>query len=233
MALFKGNKLRVQEEKEAYLTRMRRKKRNLLTVGALTLALGLFAILGVTHTQRASQTVAIAHDSVKPHDSLPTIGGPFELVDKDGKTWKDTDFKGKPMLIYFGYTYCPDICPTALYNLTKMMETLGNEKSVQPVFVTVDPERDTTSQLQIYAQNFHPTFVMLTGSKAQVNQATKAYRVHAARASEERGGKDYLVDHSSIIYFMDKHGNYLAHFNHQTPPEEMVQRVRLYLDKGE
>jgi protein SCO1/2 len=189
--------------------------------------------LGVVQTQKASTAVATSLDLPGPQDPLPTIGGSFELVDKEGKVWKDTDFKGKPMLVYFGYSYCPDNCPTALYNITQTLEKLGNEKVVQPIFVTIDQARDTIAQLHTYAQNFHKDFVMLTGSKEQVDQAIKAYRVHAARASEERGGQDYLMDHSSIIYFMNKDGKYLTHFNHQTPPEDMVERVRLYLEKGE
>jgi cytochrome oxidase Cu insertion factor (SCO1/SenC/PrrC family) len=212
---------------------MRRKKRNLLTLGAIGLAVGLFAILGVIQTQKAAQTVALAQDSPSSKKGLPTVGGAFELVDKDKKTWKDTDFKGKPMLVYFGYTYCPDICPTALYNVSQAVERLGGAKIVQPVFVTIDPERDTPSQLQTYAQNFHKDFVMLTGSKPQVDQAIKAYRVHAARASENRRDGDYLMDHSSLVYLMDKEGHYRAHFNHQTPPQEIMERVKLYLRKGE
>lgn len=212
---------------------MRRKKRNLLTLSAISLAVGLFAILGIVQTQKASQTVALSHDLPGPQDPLPAIGGSFELVDGNGKTWRDTDFKGKPMLVYFGYTYCPDICPTALYNMTQTMDKLGNDHTIQPVFITIDHDRDTTSQLHNYAQNFHKNFVMLTGSKDNIDQAMKAYRVHGARASEERGGQDYLMDHSSIIYLMDKDGKYVAHFNHETPPEEMVKRVRLHLEKRE
>jgi protein SCO1/2 len=212
---------------------MRRKKRNLLTLSAISLAVGLFAILGVVQTQKASHTVALSHDIPSPRDQLPTIGGAFELVDIDGKTRKDTDFKGKPMLVYFGYSYCPDICPTALYNMTQTMEKLGHEHSVQPIFITIDQERDTIPHLQTYAQNFHKAFVMLTGSKEKVEQAMQAYRVHGARASEERGEQDYLMDHSSIIYLMDKNGKYVAHFNHQTPPEEMVERIQSHLETGE
>jgi cytochrome oxidase Cu insertion factor (SCO1/SenC/PrrC family) len=210
----------------------RRKKRNFLTLIAICTALTLFAILGIVQSQKASQSIAFAKDLPNSHKGLPTIGGAFELIDCKGKLWKDTDFKGKPFLIYFGYTYCPDICPTALYNMTQALEKLGKSKVVKPIFITVDPERDTTSQLQLYSQNFHKDFVMLTGTKAQVNQAVKAYRVHAARASQERGEGDYLVDHSSIIYLMDKNGQFVAHFNHQTQPEEIVERVKTYIETG-
>lgn len=210
----------------------RRRKRNLLTLMAISLALVLFAILGIVQTQKVSQTVAFAQNLPNKEKGLPTIGGSFELVDYAGKVWKDTDLKGKPFLIYFGYTYCPDICPTALYNMTQALEKLGGAKAIQPIFITVDPQRDTTSQLQLYSQNFHKDFVMLTGTKAQIDQAVKAYRVHAARASQERGKDDYLIDHSSIIYLMDKDGQFIAHFNHQTQPEEIVKRVREHMATG-
>ena len=212
---------------------MERQRRNVLTVGAIGFAILLFGILGIMQTQKSYKTVALVKDIPGPQGGEPTIVGAFELVDQKGKVWKDTDFKGKPMLVYFGYTYCPDICPTALYNMTEAMQQLGGGKIVQPIFITIDPQRDTSSQLQTYTQNFHKDFVMLTGSKAQVNQAIKAYKVHAARASEERGETDYLMDHSSLIYLMDEEGKYRAHFNHQSPAAEMVKRVRLYLEKGE
>ncbi|HUX79020.1 MAG TPA: SCO family protein [Alphaproteobacteria bacterium] len=212
---------------------MRRQKRNLLTLGAIVFAVLLFAILGIVQTEKSHKTVAIAQDIPGPQEGLPTIGGAFQLVDKDEKTRKDTDFKGKPMLVYFGYTFCPDICPTALYHMTQAMEELGGAKTIQPIFITFDPHRDTPSHLKAYSQNFHKDFVMLTGSKEQVNQAIKAYRVHASRSSEESGADDYLMDHSSLIYLMDKEGKYRAHFNHKTPPTEIVKRVRLYLEKGE
>ena len=212
---------------------MQRKKRNLLTLGAIGFAVLLFAILGIVQTDKSHKAVAIAQDIPGSQDGLPTIGGAFQLVDTNEKVWKDTDFKGKPLLVYFGYSYCPDICPKALYHMTQAVEDLGGGKVVQPIFITLDPQRDTVSQLQTHAQNYHKDFVMLTGSKAEVDQAIKVYRVHTARASEEVGNNDYLVDHSSLIYLMDKDGLYRAHFNHQTPSSEIVKRVRLYLEKGE
>ena len=212
---------------------MQRQRRNLLTLGALGFAVLLFAILGIIQTQKSHKMMAMTQDIPGSQEGLPTIGGAFELIDKDGKTWKDTDFKGKLLLVYFGYAYCPDICPTALYHMTQAMEELGGAKLVQPIFITIDPGRDTPSHLQTYAQNFHKDFIMLTGSQEQVNQAIKAYRVHAARASEEKGDDDYLMDHSSLIYLMDGEGKYRAHFNHQTSPDEIVKRVRLYLERRE
>ena len=173
----------------------------------------------------------MTHESSELPSGLPSIGGFFELIDKDGKTWKDTDFKGKPMLVYFGYTYCPDICPAALSHLSQAVETLGGRKVVQPIFITLDPERDTAVQLRAYAPNFHKDFIMLTGDRQHINKVLKAYRVYAARASNTPD-EAYLLDHSSLIYLMDKKGHYLAHFNHLTPPEEIVARVREILRRA-
>lgn len=210
---------------------MQRKKRNLLTLGAIGLALTLFAILGVVHTQTSKNTIALGQDIPLREEGLPSIGGAFELVDKNGKVWKDRDFKGKPMLIYFGYTYCPDICPTALYHMTDALQALGDQKAIQPIFITVDPDRDTPALLQAFGENFHKDFILLTGSKAQVQQAMKAYRVYAARASEGEADEDedYLIDHSSLIYLMDKDGHYQSHFDHNTPSEQMIKKISAFL----
>lgn len=212
---------------------MQRKQRNFFILGVISCALGVFAILGVLQTRTYLKAEAVSQDIKAAGAGLPSIGGTFQLVDKDGKVWKDTDFKGKPTLVYFGYSYCPDICPQALSHLTQAVEELGGAHVIQPLFVTLDPERDDSEALKTYAQNFHKDFIMLTGSQAQVDQAVKAYKVHAARVTEGADKGDYAVDHSSLIYLMDKEGNYRAHFNHQTPPEEIVKRVRLHLEKGE
>lgn len=209
---------------------MQRKQRNYFILGVISFALGLFAILGVLQTRSYLTTDAISQDIKHANAGLPPIGGDFQLVDKDGKVWKDTDFKGKPLLVYFGYSYCPDVCPAALSHITEAIEKLGGGNVIQPIFITLDPERDTPEALKNYAQNFHRDFVMLTGSKAQVDQAIKAYKVHAARASEGTD-KDYLVDHSSLIYFM-KDNTYQDHFDHNTAPEEIIKKVRLVLGKN-
>ena len=209
---------------------MQRKQRNLLILGALSSAIGIFAILGVMQTRSYLQTAATSQDIKSQSSGQPIIGGDFHLVDKDGKIWKDEDFRGKPMLVYFGYSYCPDICPKALSHLTQAVEELGGEKTVQPIFITLDPERDTPKNLHLYAQNFHKDFLMLTGAQHQIDQAKKAYKVYAAHVSEE---KDAEIDHSSLIYLIDKDGDYRAHFNHQTPSEDIVKRVRLHMETGE
>jgi protein SCO1/2 len=206
---------------------MERKQRNLLILGALSCALGIFAILGVLQTNTYIQTAGTSHEVDNSQAGQVPIGGAFQLVDKDGKSWQDKDFRGRPMLVYFGYSYCPDICPAALTHLTEAVEMLGGGKVVQPVFISLDPERDTPENLRSFAENFHKDFVMLTGSRPQVEQAVQAYKVHAARTTEDRD--NYQVDHSSLIYLMDKDGKYVAHFDHQTPSEEIVKGVEKFI----
>lgn len=211
---------------------MERRRRNLWTIGAIGISILLFGLLGIIQTQKMSRAVAFSKDIQTISEGLPSIGGPFNLVDQNGIHRTNADFKGKPMLVYFGYTYCPDICPTALYNMTNALNLIGGNLKVQPLFITFDPQRDTVDHLKVYAQNFHKDFVWLTGSKRHVDEAVKAYRVYAARTAEDRGQKDYLIDHSSLIYLMDKNGQYVASFNHNTSPEEMVKRVKLHLEMG-
>lgn len=208
---------------------MQRKQRNLLILGAISFAIGLFAILGVMQTRNYLKTAATSQDIKGTQTDHPAIGGDFQLVDTSGKVWKDADFRGKPMLVYFGYSYCPDICPMALSHLTQAVEELGGGKTIQPIFITLDPERDTSENLKNYAQNFHKDLLMLTGPQSQVDQAKKAYRVHSAHTSED---KDAEINHSSLIYLMGKDGTYQAHFNHETPPEEIVKRVREFMESG-
>lgn len=160
---------------------------------------------------------------------LTAIGGPFTLTDQNGRAVSDRDFRGKLMLVYFGYTFCPDACPTALLQMGQALDRLGSEgEAVQPVFITIDPARDTQEQLKTYASNFHPRLVALTGSPAQIAQVAKAYRVYYAKAADS-GTTDYLMDHTSIIYLMSRDGRYLTHFTHQSTPDQMVATIRKHL----
>ncbi len=155
------------------------------------------------------------------------LGGPFRLVDQDGVLRTDVDFKGKYMLVYFGYSFCPDVCPTGLYSMTEALNVLGAQADeIQPLFITVDPERDTPSHLKRYLKNYHPKMIALTGSKEQVTAAKKAYKVYAAKAEPDGTSTDYLMDHSSVIYVMDRQGRFVTHFNHATPVEEMVRVLK-------
>jgi protein SCO1/2 len=162
-----------------------------------------------------------------------SIGGKFELVDQNGRTRTDSEFRGKLMLIYFGYAFCPDACPTALQAMTLALNRLGPAADgVVPMFITVDPERDTPEQLKRYAENFHPRLVALTGSADQVAQAATAYRVYYAKQKDPNVTGGYLMDHTSIIYLMGRDGRYLSHFTHATSPEAMAAEIEKTLAKA-
>jgi protein SCO1/2 len=164
---------------------------------------------------------------------VAAIGGPFRLVDQNGQERSDRDFRGKLMLIYFGYAFCPDACPTALQAMTVALTRLGPvADQVVPIFITVDPERDTTAQLKIYAENFHPRLVALTGSAAQVAEAAKAYRVYYAKQKDADTTGGYLMDHTSIIYLMGRDGRYLSHFTHASSPDAIAAEIKKQLAEG-
>lgn len=182
---------------------------------------------------RSDEAVAGAGGDAVP--SLPiTFGGPFQLVDHAGRPRTDADFRGRFMLIYFGYTYCPDVCPLGLAAMADALGRLGDgAERVQPIFITVDPARDTAEQLADYVGHFHPRLVGLTGSEAQVRAAAKAYRVHRRKVplpDASGGGDGYLVDHGSITYLMGPGGGFVTLFPHGTDPAFMADAIRRYLD---
>lgn len=154
------------------------------------------------------------------------VGGPFTLVDQHGAVVTEQDFAGRYMLIYFGYTYCPDFCPMSLSNMSQALDLLPPEQAEQvvPILITIDPERDTVEQLAEYAPLFHPRLVALTGSLEQVKEAAKAYRVYFSKA--DNGDPDaYLMDHSTFIYLMGPDGAYVRHFSHSATPEEIAAGI--------
>jgi len=154
------------------------------------------------------------------------IGGPFTLVAHDGRIVTDQTYRGKWMLIYFGYTFCPDACPTALTNVSTALETLGNEADkVQPLFITVDPRRDTRQVLGEYLKSFDPRIIGLTGSEEQTTAAAKVYRVYF-EPSKDEGGDNYLVDHSSYVYLMDPSGKFVGVIMGTMPGKEMAAQLQ-------
>jgi len=161
------------------------------------------------------------------------VGGPFTLVDGTGKTVTDRDFRGKYMLVYFGYTFCPDVCPLSLSNMVHAIALLEPEqaKRVAPVFITVDPERDTVQQMAQYAPLIGPRLIALTGSADQIKQAAKAYRVYYSKVENGDSG-NYLMDHSAFIYLMGPDGRYRRHFGHDAAPDKIVEALREELAKG-
>lgn len=141
----------------------------------------------------------------------PSVGGPFRLVDGSGRPVSSGDFSGKYLLIYFGYTYCPDVCPTTLTEISDAMDRLGSAaERIQPIFITVDPERDTPEVMKRYIANFSPGLIGLTGTPEQIAQVARAYRVYYAVHKTGSNPGDYTMDHSSIIYLMAPGGAFVA-----------------------
>jgi protein SCO1/2 len=154
------------------------------------------------------------------------VGGPFSLVDQHGKRVSDADFRGRLMLIYFGFTYCPDVCPTGLQVMATALEKLGPKaEEVVPIFITVDPERDTVETIGRYVASFDPRLIGLTGSPEEIQAAAKAYRVYYRKAKDEASSAAYTIDHTSIIYLMGRDGQYVAHFTHATPPDTIAAGI--------
>jgi cytochrome oxidase Cu insertion factor (SCO1/SenC/PrrC family) len=161
------------------------------------------------------------------------VGGPFVLTDHTGKRVTDADFRGKFLLVFFGFTNCPDVCPTALQVMAAALHKLGPAgERVVPVFITVDPEHDKPDLLAQYVASFHPRLVGLTGSQAEIDAVAKAYRVYVRKVPDAKSTAGYTMDHSSIIYVMGPDGSYRTHFTHAISPETMADRLAALLQKS-
>jgi cytochrome oxidase Cu insertion factor (SCO1/SenC/PrrC family) len=154
------------------------------------------------------------------------VGGPFTLTDHTGKRVTDQDFRGKFVLMFFGFTNCPDVCPTALQVMAAALDKLGpNAERITPVLVSVDPEHDTPSVLAAYVASFHPRLVGLTGSQSEIDAIARAYRVYVKKVPDPKSTAGYTMDHSSIIYVLGPDGSYRMHFTHATSPDVMAGRL--------
>lgn len=157
-----------------------------------------------------------------------SVGGPFRLVDQDRRTVTEQDLKGKPALIFFGFTHCPDVCPTTLFEVSEILRALGPDADrVRALFITVDPERDTPEKMKEYLSSFDPHLTALTGDPEAVAAAAKAYRVYWKKVPLE--GDSFTFDHTAIVYLMDKEGRFVAPFNVKRRPEEAAADLRKYL----
>ena len=164
--------------------------------------------------------------NVLPSTGKALVGGPFTLVDHTGKTVTEKDFRGRYMLVYFGFTHCPDVCPTGLQVMSAALEKVGAKADqVTPILITVDPERDTPEQLASYVPSFHPRLVGLTGSPEQVGAALKSYRVYAKKVDDPKSAAGFTFDHTSLLYLMDRNGDYIAHFTHAPPVDRIAERL--------
>lgn len=161
-----------------------------------------------------------------PSAGKALVGGPFSLVDHTGRRVTDKDFRGRYMLVFFGFTYCPDVCPSGLQVMAAALQKLGAEaERVTPILISVDPERDTPVQLAEYVKSFDPRLVGLTGSREEVDAAAKAYRVYYKKVPDEKSTAGYTIDHTAIIYLMDPNGSYVTHFTHTIGVDTLAERL--------
>ncbi|RXG88828.1 SCO family protein [Bradyrhizobium zhanjiangense] len=156
------------------------------------------------------------------------IGGPFQLTDQNGKAVTDKSLKGKPTLIFFGYTHCPDVCPTSLFEISEVLRAMGKEADkVNAIFISVDPERDTPAAMKDYLTSFDPHLEGLSGDPAEVAKVITSYRVYAKKVPTKDG--DYTMDHTALVYLMDRDGRFVSPFNLKRTPEEAAAELKRYL----
>lgn len=226
--------------------------RNLLLRAILILVVGGAAIAGVlaglymARERDAQETAQVLSGKTFAEPGQVPIGGPFTLVDHTGRTVTEKDFGGRFLLVFYGFSNCPDVCPTTLADIVRALDLLGAEAdAVQPLFVSLDPERDTPERLAEYVKAFHPKIIGLTGTAEQIAAITKEYRVfyeqvsavsYNGRETIDVGGKsargdDYLISHQGNTYLMSPESEYLTHFTYGTEPEEMAKSVRKAIAK--
>ena len=162
-------------------------------------------------------------------DQQAQVGGDFTLTDQDGEIFSSDRMKGKLSLVYFGFTFCPDICPTSLQKLTNILTTLDKYQiDVLPIFITIDPARDTSALLKEYLGHFHPKFIGLTGTEEEIKKVADLYKVfYAIAESHDKEDGKYMLDHSSFVYLMDKNGKYMKHFYMNSTLEEIIDYIRV------
>jgi len=157
------------------------------------------------------------------------IGGPFTLVDHAGRTVTSEEFRGRPMLVFFGFTHCPDVCPLTLQNVSDALDMLGSKASrLAVVFIAVDSKRDTPARLKAFREAFDKRIVMLSGSEQQIRDVVKSYRVTVLIGEPDKNG-NYTVDHSAYLYLMDKNGRFVTHFRHTVSAKELARLLNNYL----
>ena len=193
----------------------------------LTVALSAFVIGGCD-----SEPKPVAQSGPVTTTGQANVGGPYTLINQDGETVTEASFVGKPHLVFFGFTYCPDVCPMGLQQMGAALDELGRDASkIQPILISLDPERDTPELMAQYvtANGFPDNLVGLTGTPAQVEVAVKAYRVYSKKVSLGEDADDYTIDHTSYIYLMDKDGKYAAVFTKHDSPETIATQIKPYL----
>jgi len=166
----------------------------------------------------------------QPPTGTPLIRSEFTLVDHTGRARTGSDFGGRWQLVFFGFTHCPDVCPTTLSAISLVLDELGDDASkVAPLFITIDPDRDTPEAMAEYVQAIDPRITGLTGSPQQITEATRAFRVYFARVGEDGSATEYQMNHSTIVYLMDPQGRYATHFSHHDDAGSIASRIRDFL----
>lgn len=189
---------------------------------ALTFVLAAGALAGVL------AAVVMLGNSGGPtvNSGKALIGGPFSLTDHTGKRVTEKDFASTKKLVFFGFTSCPDICPTGLQTIASALDQLGEKSSrIATLFITIDPARDTPEKLAEYVKSFHPRISGLTGSPEEIAAVAKAYRVYFQKVADEKNPGDYTVDHSAFLYLMDENGQYIRHFAHSVDPGTLAAEL--------
>jgi protein SCO1/2 len=195
-----------------------RTTRILLVLGAFVAGLVLFSAVVFIVTGRSPTPIAMPS----------AVGGPFNLVDQNSKPITDKDMNGHPFLVFFGFTHCPDVCPTTLFDVSEIFRALGPDaKDMRALFITVDPERDTPAVLKDYLSSFDPRVIGVTGDSTAIAAVEKAYRVYAKKVPTDGGG--YTMDHTAIVYLMGKDGRFVTPFNMKRRPNEAAEDLKRYL----
>lgn len=203
------------------------KAMRLFRLVCFSLGIGLACFWLIYHQLKNEATITVQD---RPGHGAPQIGGDFTLYDQHNARRSTSDFQGKYRLIYFGYSFCPDICPMGLQNMSDALTALGRDvDEVIPIFVTIDPERDTVENLKIYASHFHPKFIMMTGTPKEITPILKNYKVYAVKAKPDGTMADYLMDHSTLIYLMDRKGVFIKSFPHTTPGVDLAKAITAIL----
>jgi protein SCO1/2 len=192
----------------------------ILVISAAFLA-GLFLCFGVVLVVSSRMSTPVAQQ-------IAAVGGPFKLIDQNGKAVSDQDLKGRPFLVFFGFIHCPDVCPTTLFDVSEMLRALGPDADrTRALFITVDPERDTPAVMKDYLSSFDPHLSGLTGDPAAIATVAKAYRVYYKKVPLDGG--EYTMDHTAIVYLMDKEGRFVSPFSLKRGTEAAAADLRRYL----
>ena len=192
----------------------------ILVISAVFLA-GLFLCFGAVLVVSSRMSTPVAQQ-------IAAVGGPFKLIDQNGKAVSDQDLKGHPFLVFFGFTHCPDVCPTTLFDVSEMLRALGPDADrTRALFITVDPERDTPAVMKDYLSSFDPHLAGLTGDPAAIATVAKAYRVYYKKVPLDGG--EYTMDHTAIVYLMDKEGRFVSPFSLKRGTEAAAADLRRYL----